>query len=249
MAAGKFGPQSGLLLVDGYNIIANKITSLTEKAISLLTDTTGLGDSFYETAPIGRVTSEVVQEGAFFDTTALYSHAAFSGSTPTTPQSSTRVMCLGMAGQTVGYPFTGYEGTYSDSYEVVAELGDLQKANVTYAITGKRSAGLILQPLAAKTADWNTHSSSVDNAASSASGGEGFIQCTAASGFSAFVGTIQHSADNISFASLIDFTDNVTAPFAERKSVTGTVNRYLAFSGNVTGSGSVTIFSGFARGS
>jgi len=247
MAAGKFGAASAILLLDGYNILSNKLTGLTEKAVSLMTDTTGLGDSAYETAPIGRVTAEVVQEGAFFDTTALYSHAAFSGSVPTTPQSSTRVLCLGFAGQTTGYPMVGYEGTYSDSYEVVAELGDLQKANVTYAITGKRSAGLILQPLAAKTADWNTQSSSVDNAASTANGGEGFIQCTAATGFSAFVGTIQHSADNISFASLIDFSDNVTAPFAERKTVTGTVNRYLAFSGNVTGSGSITVFAGFAR--
>ena len=69
----------------------------------------------------------------------------------------------------------------------------------------------------------------------------------AATGFSAFVGTIQHSADDISFASLIDFTD-LTAVGAERKTVSGTVNRYLAFSGNVTGSGSITVFAGFARG-
>ena len=247
MAAGKFGTASAFFLVDGYNVLSNKITSLSEKAVSLMSDGTGLGDSAYETFPIGRVSSEVVQEGAYFDTTALYSHAAFSGSIPTSPQSTARVMCLGFAGQTTGYATVGYEGAFSDSYEVVAELGDLQRANVTYAITGKRSAGLILQPLAAKTADWNTQSSSVDNAASSASGGEGFIQCTAATGFSAFVGTIQHSADNISFASLIDFSDNVTAPFAERKTVSGTVNRYLAFSGNVTGSGSITVFAAFAR--
>ena len=248
MAAGKFGPSSGIMLIDGYNVLSNKVTALTEKNTSAMSDGTGLGDSAYETFPVGITTSEVTQEGGYFDTTALYSHAAFSGSIPTSPQSTARVMCLGFAGQTTGYPMVGYEGTFSDSYEVVASLGDLQKANVTYAITGKRSAGLILQPLAAKTADWNTQSSSVDNSASSANGGEGFIQCTAATGFSAFVGTIQHSADNISFASLIDFSDNVTAPFAERKSISGIVNRYLAFSGNVTGTGSITVFAAFARG-
>jgi len=92
MAVGKFGPASGILLVDGYNVISNKLTSLSEKAISELVTTTGLGDTAYETAPVGRTTMEVVQEGAFFDTTALYSHAAFSGSVPTSPQATVRVL-------------------------------------------------------------------------------------------------------------------------------------------------------------
>jgi hypothetical protein len=246
MAVGKFGPASAFFLVDGYNILSNKITALREKAVSLMSDGTGLGDSAYETFPVGRVSSEVVQEGGYWDTSTNYSHTAYNN-LPANPQSSARVICLGFAGQTTGYPTVGYEGAFSDSYEVLAEMGDLTKANATYSITGKRSAGVILQPLAAKTADWNTQSSSVDNSSSSSNGGEGFLQCTAATGFSAFVGTIQHSADDTSFASLIDFTDNVSAPFAERKTVSGTVNRYLAFSGNVTGSGSITVFASFAR--
>jgi len=248
MAAGKFGPASGILLVDGYNILSNKVTGLTEKATSELTDTTGLGDTAYETAPVGMTTMEVTQDGAFFDTTALYSHAAFSASVPTTPQTAARIMCVGFAGQTTGYPFTGCEGTYSDSYEVVAELGNLQKANVSYAMTGTRSAGLILQPLAAKTDSWDTTSSPVDNAASSSAGGVGFIQCTAASGFSGFVGKVRHSADDSTYADLLLFTDNVSAPFAERVTVSGTVNRYLSFTGLISGTGSITIFAGFARG-
>lgn len=248
MAAGKFGPSSGLLLVDGYNIIANKITALAEKAISLMTDTTGLGDSYYETAPIGRVTSEVVQEGAFFDTTALYSHAAFSGSVPTSPQATARVLCLGFAGQTVGSPMVGYQGAFSDSYSVIAELGNLQKADATYTISGTRSAGEIIQPLATKTADWNTESTPVDNTSATSAGGVGFIQCTAASGFSNFVGRIMESSDDVTYTGLITFSDNVTAPFAERLEMSGSVARYIAFDGNVTGTGSITVFAGFSRG-
>lgn len=247
MAAGKFGPGSAICLIDGFNVLSNKLTSLSETSTSEMADTTGLGDTAYETAPLGRTSMEVVQEGAFYDTSTNYSFDAFSGKLPTSPQSSARIMCVGFAGQTISSPFTGSEGTYSNEFEVVAEMGDLQKVNVTYTMTGARSAGLILQPLAAKTADWNTQSSSIDNAASSSAGGVGFMQVTAASGFSAFVGTIQHSADNISFASLIDFTD-LTAVGAERKEVSGTVNRYTAFSGNVTGTGSITVFAGFARG-
>jgi len=247
MATGKFGPASGICLLDGYNMLANKITGLREKITANQVEGTGLGDTFTEQFPTGVSSLEVVQEGAFWDTGTTGSHAAFNGSVPTTPQASARVLCVGFAGQTVGYPFVGFEGTFSSDYEVVAELGNLQKANVTYTMSGSRSAGEITQPLATKTADWNTTSTPVDNAASSASGGVGFLQCTAASGFSAFVGTLKDSADDVTYSSLIAFTDNVSAPFAERKTVSGTVERYIAFDGNVTGTGSITVFAGFSR--
>jgi hypothetical protein len=248
MATGKFGPASGLLMVDGYNMLSNKITGLTEKATSQLVETTGIGDTFYETAPTGITTVEVTQTGAFFDTTTNYSHDAFSGSVPTSPQATARVICLGFAGQTIGYPMVGYQGSWSQDYEVVAEQGNLQKANVTYAMTGTRSAGVILEKLVTKTDSWDTTSTPVDNSASSSAGGVGFIQCTAASGFSGFIGKVRHSADDTTYSDLLSFTDNVTAPFAERVSVSGTVNRYLSFTGIITGSGSITIFAGFSRG-
>ena len=247
MATGKFGPASGLLMVDGYNMLSNKITGLREKAISQLVETTGIGDTFYETAPTGLTTVEVVQEGAFFDTTSNYSHDAFSGSVPTSPQATARVICLGFAGQTIGYPMVGFEGTYTQDYQVVAALGDLQKADVTYAMTGTRSAGAIIEKLVTKTDSWDTTSTPVDNSASSSAGGVGFIQCTAASGFSGFVGKVRHSSDDVTYSDLLSFTDNVTAPFAERVSVSGTVNRYLSFTGIITGSGSITVFCGFSR--
>ena len=247
MATGKFGPASGLLFVDGYNMLSNKITGLREKATSQLTDTTGIGDTFEEQAPTGLTTVEVVQEGAFFDTTTNYSHDAFSGSVPTSPQATTRIMCLGFAGQTIGYPMVGYEGNFTQDYEVVAALGDLQKANVTYAMSGSRSAGVIIEKLVTKTDSWDTTSTPVDNSASSSAGGVGFIQCTAASGFSGFIGKVRHSADDVTYSDLLSFTDNVTAPFAERVTVSGTVNRYLSFTGIITGSGSITVFCGFSR--
>ena len=248
MALGKFGPVDVFFFIDGFNIVGQKIKGLREKHTSPVEDVTGLGDSAPENVPVGVMNSEVVQEGAYFDTTATTGgHVAFSGATTLTPATSPRIMCLGFAGNTTGYPFTGFLGSFSSEYEVLAESGNLTKANVTHSMTGLRSAGVIIQPLASKTADWNTTSTSVDNAASSANGGEGFMQCTAASGFTAFVGKIRHSADDSTYADLIAFTDNVTDPFAERKTVSGTVNRYLAFAGDVTGSGSITVFAGFSR--
>ena len=247
MAVGKFGPASGVFLVDGYNMLSNKITAMREKATSQLTDTTGIGDTFYETAPTGLTSVEVTQEGAFFDTTANYSHAALSGSVPSSPQATARVLCVGYAGQTVGYPMVGFQGTYSQDYEVVAEMGNLQKANVTYAMTGQRDAGVILQPLAAQTDSWDTTSTPVDNSASTSDGGVGYIQCTAASGFSGFIGKVRHSSDYVTYSDLLSFTDDVSAPFAERVTVSGTVNRYLSLTGIITGTGSITVFCGFSR--
>tara|TARA_R110000824_G_scaffold167181_1_gene343945 strand:- start:4927 stop:5673 length:747 start_codon:yes stop_codon:yes gene_type:complete len=247
MAQGKFGPASAaLLLLDGYDILSNKVTSMRHKITSPVTDTTGLGDTFESNAPIGVKTLEVAQEGAFWDTTALYSHAAFNSNVPATPQDTIRIMCMGMAGNTIGYDFYGISGVYSSAYEVLNAGKDLTKVNVEYTCSGAGDEnGKILQILEAKTADWN--GATVDNAASSANGGSGYMQCTAGTGFSAFVGKIQHSADGSTWADYITFTDSVSDPYAERITGTGTVNRYLRFVGNVTGSGSITIFAGFSR--
>jgi len=249
MAAGKFGPASSILLLDGFNVLSNKVTSMSHKIEAVQANTTGLGDSFEEHAPVGLKRVTVQQDGAFFDTTATTGgHVAFSAKVPTSAQQAVRIMCMGTAGQTTGYDFYGISGAFSVSYEVLSSNEDLQKANVEYVCTGQADvSGKILQPLATKTSTWNTESTSVDNAASSSNGGAGYLQCTAASGFSAFVGKIRHSADDTTFADLITFTDNVTSPFAERKTVTGTVNRYLSFTGTATGTGSITVFAGFSR--
>jgi hypothetical protein len=78
------------------------------------------------------------------------------------------------------------------------------------------------------------------------SGGVGYIQATAYSGFTGVIGTIQHSDDDTSYADLIAFT-NLTAIGKERKTVTGTVRRYLSSKVAVTGAGSITLFMGFCR--
>jgi len=83
--------------------------------------------------------------------------------------------------------------------------------------------------------------------ADSQDGGVGYLQVTAASGFTNFVAKIRDSLDDVTFADLITFADNVVAPFAERVTVAGEVDRYLGVDGNVTGIGSITAFVGFAR--
>lgn len=243
----KYGPASILFLVDGYNMLANKVQTLTHKVVALITKSDGLGDTWEEHSPIGVSMAELAQEGAFFDTTALRSHAAFSASVPSSPQASVRIACCGFSGNTAGEAFFGFEGDFTEEYEVVASRGDLQKANTVHRITGQRDEGKIIQALATKTADWNTESAPIDNAASTANGGVGYQQVTAFSGFTGFIGKIRDSPDDITYSDLITFTDVTAAPAAERATVAGTVDRYLAFDGDVTGAGSITVFCGFSR--
>ncbi len=323
--AGRFGPSSVFLLVDGYDLTAAKVKGFRDKTIAQMVESHGLGDSWKERTPTGEKDTELVQEGAYFDTSTGSSHDAFSASVPSSPQATERVVSFGYAGETIGEMFVGIKGAYTNEYEVLAALGDLQKANAAYAISGQRDEGTILQPLAVKTADWNTEATPVDYSAdtgqqvipitsssvanpsiitttvphgltngqkvliaghsgstpsinaenvatvittttfsipvnvttggtggtvvqsNSVAGGVGYLQVTAASGFTNFIGKIRDSPDDITYADLITFADNVTAPFAERLTVAGTVDRYTAFDGDVTGSGSITAFCGFSR--
>lgn len=89
--------------------------------------------------------------------------------------------------------------------------------------------------------------------ANSANGGAGYLQVTALDlgGYTDAVVKIRDSADNVTFADLITFTAVTAAPDAERKTVTGTVDRYLATSLAFSGAGSnpsITYAVGFARG-
>lgn len=82
---------------------------------------------------------------------------------------------------------------------------------------------------------------------STVSGAIGFQQVSAFSGFSGFVGKIRDSADDSTYADLVDFANVTSGPTAEAVTVSGTVDRYLSFDGNVTGSGSITCMAGLVR--
>lgn len=83
--------------------------------------------------------------------------------------------------------------------------------------------------------------------ANSLSGAVGYQFISHLSGFTGFVGKIRDSPDNSVFSDLITFVDADTGPQAQRIEVAGTIDRYLSFDGNVTGSGLINIFAGLRR--
>jgi len=235
--------------IDGFSLVAASAKKVAAGILSVTEEKTGIGVSAREHAPTGMIEGKFEIEGALWDTTATTgSHAGLiDGAIPASPQATARVTCFGFSG-TTGEPFYGGQASWQTEADVTAEHGALQKANVVLQVSGEMEEGVILQPLATKTADWDTESTPVDNAASSADGGSGYLQVIELDTFTAFDGAIHDSPDDVTYTELIDFTQVTSAPAAERVTVAGTVDRYLAFNGDVTGTpGQVQVFGGFHR--
>lgn len=152
----KYGTSGAIALVDGYNFLSAKLKTLSLKRESITEQTDGLGDNYEDHTPVGKERASLSQGGAFFDTATAGLHAAMASGTPTTPQATKRIVCLGTMGHSVGALFYGIQGAFTVAYEVLLEMTKLTKANVLYLVAGKIEPGLIVQPLATKTADWNT---------------------------------------------------------------------------------------------
>lgn len=129
-------------------------------------------------------------------------------------------------------------------YHPSAKVDDVVKISVeAESERGAIAHGFSLHNLTAETGTVN--GASVDNGAASAGGGVAHLHVTAATLTSATV-KIQHSVDDSVWADLITFAA-VTGRTKERKTVTGTVNRYTraivsAFSGTT-----FTFAAAFAR--
>jgi len=229
-----------VLLVDGYNVLSAKVKGFSHEIALELEPSEGLGDAWRETTPTGMRTATLEQTGAFFDTTAAAIHDAMK-----TAPITERQVAWATNGNTLGAIFTAVKGAFTASYSVLSQLAKLTKANVKYAVSGQIDEGVILQTHAQQTIDWTN--ASVDNAASSANGGVGYLQLSQLAGLTGFVGVIEDSTNDSVWTTLITFANITASPAAQRIEVAGTVKRYLRFRGDVTGTGTVTLFVGFSR--
>jgi hypothetical protein len=146
-------------------------------------------------------------------------------------------------GWTIGQPALMAVSDIS-GFEVPASVSEAVSMTIDGTPDDGVDIGVSLHALSAETADGQ--GTSVDNAASSSNGGVANLHVTAYSGLTNVVFKVQASTDNSSWSDLITFA-TATATTSERKTVTGTVNRYLRAWWDVTGTGSATFTVAFAR--
>lgn len=328
----KYGGGSfALFLVDAYSLLASLSESASMGHESITQQTNPFGAGSEEHTPVNVERGMLAVSGGFFDATTDALNSALGSISH-----AVRIVVAGIEGNIIGKHFMGFEGAYTQKYEVMDTKDGLTKANVTYLVSGNSDEGIIVQNLATFTADWDTktggagvtdapvdytldpenrainivantlanpsvvqtskphglttgqkvliagvatssptingertatvvdatHFSVPVNVTTAGTGGSfvksntvaggvGYLQVPAYSGFSSVVDKIMHSPDDITYAALITFTTVTAAPpnvnTKQRVTVAGTIDRYLSNNGDVTGSGSVDVFSGLAR--
>lgn len=135
------------------------------------------------------------------------------------------------------------------SYEVSSAIADIVQASAEFQSTDAVEHGKILSSGSTVSATGN--GTSVDNGASTANGGAGFLSVPVNTRNGNITVKIQHSADDSTFADLVTFTVvSSTTKTSERIEVAAdtTVNRYLRVNFTVAGStGSATPVVAFTR--
>ncbi len=220
----KFGAKDcAFFLVDGYSILG-VVTELSDEVEALTEDAKVLGEAWPKPTAVGVRQGALTQNGFYDDATASVNDALNE------QQGVARVVNYGYEGNTIGKTCVGLAGSYASKFARISQGNGLTKANAAYAVSGAVEAPVILHEHAAEAGDGNTEGAeSVDSGAGTASGASGYLQVSSVtlSGRPSVTVKVRHSADDITYADLIAFTA-VAARTAERKTVAGTVNRYLA---------------------
>lgn len=242
-------PNVDAVLVGGYNLVAYLTSIGSVRKGAVLEERTALNDDWRKHGDTTlREYSMGPYEGWYDDTATTGILARIDAELGTTA-----VICELRDTNTIGKSFVGMADAWFENFERMITVGESHKVSVTFAGSAEQDNGIILHALSTETANFDTEgASSQDAGASSSAGGAGYVQLTelaldTATNLALFV---RHSADDVTYANLVTFTPR-TAIGAERKAVTGTVNRHLAVKGTWTGgagaSSSATVMIGFAR--
>jgi len=236
----------GFFLVAGRNLLS-ALTAFGDKVMAVCEETTPLGVSAPTHAFAGIIRSTFSLNGFYDDATGSQNEALVG------KEATSQVVCYALAGNLLGRSLVGLAGAFLNAHERIVSIPGFHKATASAEVSGNREQGVILQPLAVKTTGGNTEATSVDHGASSAAGGAGYLQVNALTlgGYTNLIVKVRHSTNNSTFTDLLTFAAVTAAPSAQRVTVAGTVNQYLATSHAWTGSGSgmsTTIMVGFCRG-
>lgn len=235
------------LLIDGLSVLG-ETTDLGESKEATFEETTPLGTGgLWETyEPVGLTNYNLTQAG-FYNDAAGSSNAALAA-----VSGASRVLNFGVETNAKNKRFKGFEAPIQVKYHRESAKGGLTKATAEYKGSGEYEEGLILLEFAVQAtgATNNTEAALyVDYGAAgmpTTNGGTGFFQVTSytAGGGSGLVMKIRQATTLPTWTDLLTFT-SIAAVGAERKTVAGSVPRYLAVSWTFTGGGAGSGFTGF----
>lgn len=220
-------------ILNGDFELSTKLSSISVPVTVEQLETTTFADNGVKTFVPGLVDSTFTCEG-FIDAATMTDAAAWTTQQP---------FVWSPKGFTLGNPVVMLNSIKSN-FETGSQVGGVSSFTLDGQTTGPADFGYSLHDLTAETADGD--GTAVDGGAASSIGGFAQLHVTAYSGLTSAVVIVEDSADNVSFATIATFT-TVTAVTSERVAVSGAVRRYVRYSLNVTGTGSVTFACFFAR--
>lgn len=136
-------------------------------------------------------------------------------------------------------------GVWEASFGTGSQVADKVTFSLGAQTSGPTELGVSLHDLSAETVD--TDGTGVDlTTVSTTSGASAHLHVTAYSGLTSAVITVADSANNSTFATIGTFA-TVTGVTSQRLIIAGTIRRYVRYSIDVTGTGSVTFAVAFAR--
>jgi hypothetical protein len=194
------------------------------------------------------------QETGAFSAEGLMDNAATAGSQNTTLKSALKasagsVITTGDAGISLGSGAFMIEAR-ENSYTLSSPVADMVSFNTAWSAEGQVDEGKFLAGETVASGGVGTvDGTGVDNGASTPNGAAAHLHVTANNRNGTTTVKVQHSADGTTWVDLITFTTVVAGTtVAERRSVTGTVNRYLRAQITKAGTtGSVTVTVAAAR--
>ena len=156
------------------------------------------------------------------------------------------VFTAGPAGTTIGNR-AELASLLETSYEIDDSVSEVVGISVEGQADDRVETGIFLHNLTAETATGNA--ASQDNGGASSNGGVAHLHLTAVTGTSPTnTVLVEHSTNGSSWSTLVTFTALAGTTISERKTVTGTVNRYLRASWTIAGTTpSYTFAVAFAR--
>lgn len=192
----KYGADDVLLLVDGYNIGGDTI-ELSAVKEATLEESHGFGDTWVEQSAVGQNRGGVSHKG-FLDDADNATIDALVHESGTQKPGTSRVLCALLEGNTQGKKAIAFRGAMESKVARNAARGELTKISAEYLNNGAVDEPKIIQVLAAQSAAGAGSSGSLDNAASSATGGTAYLQITSLTlgGYTSVTIKLMESSDN-----------------------------------------------------